>query len=187
VRRDGAPAPASSFEDCVRIVGMANAAYFAADLFREAFGAPFPVPRRESGLAIETPPERWRQYVAFYRWSTTHVEPVAFVNFLRYGEAYLVGGLCARRNFYRRLPAAHWDACRTKGGIVQMLLEAGARELDDAAALFGYCGDAKSMRVAVRAGYQPTRHRYVIVNWLRELPDPGRRALEDQVEAVGPF
>lgn len=186
MRRDAAPASAASFEECVAIVGMANAAFFAADLFREAFGAPFPVPRADSGLALATPPSIWRQYVAFYKWSETHVEPVAFVNFLRYGDAYLVGGLCARRSFYRRLPPAHWNACKARGGVVQMLLDATARELD-AAALFGYCGDAKSLRVAARAGYRPTRHRYVIVRWLRELPDTERRALEDEVAAVGPF
>ncbi len=166
---------------------MANAAFFAADLFREAFRAPFPVPRPDSGLAIATPPELWRQYVAFYRWSATHFEPVAFCNFLRHGDAYLVGGLCARRNFYRQLPPAHWRACRSRGGIVQMLLEQAARELVDAAALFGYCGDAKSWRVSERAGYRHTRHRYVIVKWLRDVPESERRALEDTVAAVGAF
>jgi hypothetical protein len=181
------PASLEPFESCVCIVGMPNAACFAADLFREAFRSPFPVPRRDSGLAIPTPPEIWRQYVAFHKWSAVHFEPVAFVNFLRYGDAYLSGGLCARRNYYRRLSPAHWRACLERGGVVQMLLEQAAGELVDAAALFGYCGDAKSWRVSERVGFRRTRYRYVIVKWLRDVPEPERRALEDRVAAVGPF
>ena len=187
VRRDAAPASLGAFEDSVLIVGMANAAFFAADLFHEAFRAPFPVPRDDSGLSIPTPPGLWRQYVAFYKWSDTHVEPVAFVNFLRHGDAYLVGGLCARRNFYRRLPASHWRACKARGGIVQMLLDRAAVELGDAAALFGYCGDAKSWRVSERAGYRRTPYQYVIVKWLRDVAERDRAALEAKVAAVGPF
>jgi len=187
VRRDAAPAALQSFEASVAFVGMTDAAFFAADLFREAFGAAFPVPRRDSGLAIPTPPEIWRQYVAFYKWSANDVEPVAFVNFLRHDDAWLVGGLCARRNFYRRLPDAHWRACRAHGGVVQMLLDAAARELAGAAALFGYCGDAKSWRVSERAGYRKTRYPYVIVKWLRDVPPREREALEAKVAAVGPF
>lgn len=187
MRRDAAPAALQPFADSVAFVGMSNAAFFAADLFREGFNAPFPVPRRDSGLAIPTPPEMWRQYVAFYKWSVLDLEPVAFVNFLRHGDAWLVGGLCARRNFYRRLPDAHWQACKAHGGVVQMLLDAAAGELAGAAALFGYCGDAKSWRVAERAGYRKTRHPYVIVKWLRDAPPHEREALEAQVAAVGPF
>jgi len=187
VRRDAAAVPLESFESSVAFVGMANAAFFAADLFYEAFGAPFPVPSSDSGLAIPTPPDLWRQYVAFYKWSAADVEPVAFANFLRHGEAWLVGGLCARRNFYRRLPAEHWAACRKRGGIVQMLLDEAARELSGATALFGYCGDAKSWRVSERAGYRRTRYPFVIVKWLRDVATAERAALEDQVAAVGPF
>lgn len=187
MRRDAARAPSESFDDAVSIAGMTNAATFAADLFNEAYRAPFPIPRADSGLSIPTPPSIWRQYVAFYRWSPEQVEPVAFVNVLRYGDARLVGGLCARRNFYRRLPPSHWRACRARGGVVQMLLERMADEERDAAALFGYVGDAKSWRVSERAGYARTRHRYVIVKWLREATEAARRALEDKVAAVGPF
>ncbi len=176
-----------TFEESVFVLGMRDAAYFATDLFFEAFRSTFPVPRDSSGLSIPTPPEIWRQYVAFYKWSEVEVEPIAFVNFLRYRDVYLVGGLCARRHFYRRLPAEHWDACKKRGGIVQMLLESAARELNHATALFGYCGDAKSWRVAERVGYARTRHPNQIVKWLRDLPEDKRHALEDQVASIGPF
>ena len=176
-----------SFEESVFVLGMRDATYFATDLFFEAFRSAFPVPRDNSGLSIPTPPEIWRQYVAFYKWSGLHVEPIAFVNLLRYRDVYLVGGLCARRHFYRRLPPEQWDACKKRGGIVQILLETVDTELNDATALFGYCGDAKSWRVSERVGYRRTRHPNQIVKWLRDLPEDRRHVLEDQVAAIGRF
>ena len=149
----------TEFNGRVFVAGMENAAYFATDLFFEAFRSPFPLPRSQAGLSVATPAKLWRQYVAFYKWSETHIEPVAFANFIRHGNVYLEGGLCARRNFYRRLPPDHWAQCKQRGGIVQILLEEAAKELTDAIAWFGYCGDSKSWRVNARIGYQRTRHR----------------------------
>ena len=170
-----------SFAESTFVVGMPNAAFFVADLFEEAFGTPFPAPPASAA------DEHWRQYVAFYKWSDASVEPVAFANFIRRGDVYLVGGLCARRNFYRRLPPAHWRECKARGGVVQMLLDAAAQELDDATALFGYCGDAKSWRVSERAGYARTGHRYLIAKWLHRVTEAEKRELEDSVAKVGPF
>jgi len=56
------------FSDHLRIFDAGNAEAHAAELFRECFNAPFPVPRDNAGLPIPTPPENWRQYVALYRW-----------------------------------------------------------------------------------------------------------------------
>jgi len=167
---------------------MADASFFATDLFFEAFRSAFPVPPRgpASGRA-NAESDVWRQYVAFYQWSASSVEPVAFANFIRRGDVYLEGGLCARRSFYRRLPERHWRECKARGGIVQILLEHAARELNDALAWFGYCGDAKSWRVNERIGYERTAHRHLIVRWIRPLPDSEKRTLEATIAAIGPF
>ena len=53
-----------AFRDQLRIFDARNAEAYAADLFRECFNAPFPVPRDNAGLSIPTPPANWRQYVA---------------------------------------------------------------------------------------------------------------------------
>src|SRR4029077_13212470 len=116
-----------SFIDSLHVEAFANAEFFAADLFYESFAIHFPVPRDNCGLPIPTPPTNWRQYVAFYKWSDDHIEPVGFCNWIRFDEVYLEGGLCVRRNFYRRLPRAHWTECMDAGGVAQVLMESAAR------------------------------------------------------------
>lgn len=180
-------AMAIPFERALSIFDAGNAERYAADLFRESFGAPFPVPRDRCGLSIPTPPENWRQYVARYRWPDGREETVGFCNWIKHGEVYLEGGMCVSKNFYRRLPKEHFDACRARGGIAQMMMETAARSLTDCSAWFGYCGDAKAMAVDLRAGYVPTRHAHLIVKWFRELPEREREALVDSIAAIGPF
>ena len=179
--------PAMAFERAISIFDAGNAERYAAELFRESFDAPFPVPRDPCGLSIATPPENWRQYVARYRWPDGTEETVGFCNWIKHRDVYLEGGMCVSKSFYRRLPKEHFQACRTRGGVAQMMMEAAARELTDCKAWFGYCGDAKAMAVDLRAGYVPTRHPHVIVKWFRELPQGEREALVDSIAAIGPF
>ena len=176
-----------SFQNALRIFRPRDAAPLAGELFRESFDAPFPVPRDHCGLAIPTPPQNWRQYVAVYDWPDGRAETVGFCNWIRHGEVYLEGGMCVKANFYRRLPREQFRECRARGGIAQMMMEAAARELDDCKAWFGYCGDAKALAVDLRAGYETTRHPHVIVKWFAALPRAEQDALIDSIAAIGPF
>jgi hypothetical protein len=175
-----------SFAESTFVLGMRDASFFASGLFFEAFGQAFPKHRATTGLSIPTPPDSWHQYVAFYKWSETNVEPVAFANFIRYGDVYLEGGLCARRNFYRRLPPAHWRECKERGGIVQVLLEQAIRELDDADAWFGHSSNNPAWLVNERLGFEVTRQQYLKVKWFRDHRKR-RREIEDQINAIGSF
>ena len=175
------------FAQALSIFDAGNAERYAADLFRESFRAPFPVPRDDCGLSIPTPPGNWRQYVARYRWPDGTEETVGFCNWIKYRDVYLEGGMCVRKSFYRRLPKEHFDACRARGGVAQMMMETAARELTACSAWFGYCGDAKALAVDLRAGYVPTSHRHLIVKWFRPLPGREREALVDSIAAIGPF
>lgn len=179
--------PIRSFAESTFVLGMPDASWFATDLFLEAFGQPFPRPRDASSLAIATPRDTWHQFVAFYKWSEANIEPVAFVNFIRFGDVYLEGGLCARRSFYRRLPPPHWRECKARGGIVQVMLERAIRELDDADAWFGHTSNVPAWLVNERLGFEATRHQYLKVKWFRDLPETRKRELEDQVNAIGSF
>lgn len=179
--------PEATFEESLAVVRFGNAEFFARDLFFESFRAPFPVPRDQCGLPIDTAADKWHQFVAFYRWSETHFEPVGFCNWIRHGDVYLEGGMCVRRNFYRRLPRAHWDACKARGGVAQIMMETAATQLTDCAAWFGYCGDKQAYRVDSRVGYEPTRHHFLIVKWFRALPPEEREALVDRIAQIGPF
>lgn len=177
----------SGFADRLKVFRFGNAEFFAGDLFFECFRAPFPVPRDACGLPIETAVHQWHQYVAFYKWSDTSIEPVGFCNWIRHGDVYLEGGMCVRRNFYRRLPREQWRDCKARGGVAQIMMETAAAELDDCAAWFGYCGDKQAYRVDTRVGYEPTRYDYLIVKWFRALPEAQREALVDSIATIGPF
>ena len=185
----GVPASGAmkSFSSSLEVSFYPNAKDFAADLFYESFKLPFPVPRDNAGLSIPTPPENWRQEVAFYTWPDGRTEAVGFCNWIRHDDCYLCGGMCVRGSFYRRLPREHWEACRERGGIAQIVLETAFATLTDCTAWFGYCGDRKAYIVDLRAGYQPTRHRYLIVKWNAALSEDEKRALEDRFAAIGPF
>jgi hypothetical protein len=177
----------ASFAESLRIFDAGNAERYAADLFRESFNAPFPVPRENAGLAIPTPPESWRQYVALYRWPDGAEETVGFCNWIKHGEVYLEGGMCVKRTFYRRLPREQFRECNAAGGIAQLVMEQAARELTDCAAWFGYCGDAKALAVDLRVGYVPTEHKHLIVKWFGNVPEETRRRLIERIAAIGPF
>jgi len=171
----------------LKILGLPNAQALAGALFRESFGADVPVPRDNCGLPIPTPPENWRQYVAVYTWPNGAREAVGFVNFIRYGDLYLEGGMCVKSGFYRRMPREHWQACRARGGIAQMMMEEAKRKLNDCIAWFGYCGDPMAMAADLRAGFEPTSRPYIIVQWFRQVDELTREKLIEQVERIGPF
>lgn len=176
-----------NFDQSIRIIRTESAAFFAADFFMESFGSPFPEPRDNCGLAIPTPPENWRQYVAFYRWSESCFEPVGFCNFIRYGTVYLEGGMCVKKGFYRRLPKQHWQGCKSRGGIAQILMEEASKELSDCAAWFGYCGDTMAYEVDKRVGYIATAHQHLIVKWFAQLSTEQQNELIDSIAGIGPF
>jgi hypothetical protein len=178
----------SSLSDVLRIFNAGPAApELAGELFRESFGAPFPVPRANAGLSIPTPPENWRQYVATYRWPDGREETVGFCNWIKHGEVYLEGGMCVQKTIYRRMPREHYREVQAQGGIAQMMMATAARELTDCTAWFGYCGDAKALAVDLRAGYQPTRHKYIIVKWFSPVDSVREAELIDSIARIGPF
>lgn len=177
----------TSFSESLHVVDLPNAAYFAADLFRENFGTAFPEPQSHVGTSNSSSVRTWHQYVAFYKWSDTQIEVVGFCNWIRHESVYLEGGMCVRRNFYRRLPKDHWQSCKELGGIAQIVMEAAAKELNDADAWFGYCGDRKAFLVDARVGYRPTTYPFLIVKWFRDLPQARQEEIERHIAKLGPF
>ena len=105
----------------------------------------------------------------------------------RYDEVYLEGGMCVRRNFYRRLPRDNWARCRERGGVAQIMMETAAQRLSDCDAWFGYCGDRKASIVDARVGFVPTTYPYLIVKWFRALPGDAQHRLVDKIARIGAF
>jgi hypothetical protein len=176
-----------SFDDSLSVIGLRNATFFASELFFESFAADFPVPRENCGLPIPTPPDVWRQYVALYKWPDGRIETVGFCNWIRYGEVYLEGGMCVRNDFYRRIPREHWQSCKGRGGVAEIMMRSAALELNDCMAWFGYCGDKKAYIVDMRVGYEPTKTKYLIAKWFCETDAATKDALVDKIARIGPF
>ena len=177
----------NTFEQSLRVFEAPDAARYAANLFRDSFKSEFPAPRATQVLGVAIEPVHWHQYVALYRWPDGREECVGFCNWIRYKDVYLEGGLIARRDFYRRLDREHFAALRARGGIAQIVMEQAATELNDCAAWFGYCGDAKALQVDLRVGYVRTEHPFLIVKWMRELPVAEQRHWIDEITRIGPF
>jgi hypothetical protein len=191
-RPSPAPVPQEStvaelLDGRLAVLRTSNAEHLASKLFHDSFRVAFPVPRDHCGLPIPTPPHAWSQFVALYRWPDGNVETVGFCNWIRYGDVYLEGGLCVRPGFYLRMPRDDYLACRDRGGVAQIIMEAAATQLDDCAAWFGYVGDRKSSIVTRRVGYEPTEHQHLIVKWFRSVDARARAELIASVARIGPF
>ena len=68
-----------------------------------------------------------------------------------------------------------------------MVMETAATILTDCDAWFGYCGDAKALRVDMRVGYIRTAHPYLIVKWMRHLHQSEMESWIADVTKIGPF
>jgi len=177
----------SKFRESLNVFESKDAARHASTLFRESFGSDFPVPCAYRILDTMVQPEDWRQYVAIYTWPDGTEECIGFCNWIKYKEVYLEGGLAVRKSFYRRLDKETYADCSGRGGIAQIIMETAATELTDCVAWFGYCGDAKALRVDLRVGYEQLDHPYLIVKWMQPLDEATRKKWIDDVLRIGPF
>jgi hypothetical protein len=180
-----------SFAEALNIEDVGDATLIASDLFQASFNSAFPAPREFQLGADLVKKSAWHQYVARYTHNDGAIECVGFCNWIRYadkcGDVYLEGGMCVKKNFYRSLQKTEFVECKTHGGVAQMMMEAAAQDLNDAAAWFGYCGDHMAYRVDQRVGYQPTAHQHLIVKWTRDLDDQAKAALIESIAKIGPF
>ena len=172
------------FDTVFRILRTKDARFFASKLFTESFGDIFPAP---ANLGEDVSADNWYQYVALYKWPDGLIETVGFCNWIRYREVYLGGGLCVKGDFYRRLPRSHWNACRERGGVAQMVMEFAATELNDATAWFSHCGDKRAMIVDERVGFEKTSFEHLIVKWFKRIPAVEQDELCHCIAQLGPF
>jgi hypothetical protein len=169
----GAPLEASSATDILRVDEVADAEFYAGDLFRRRFG--------------HEPPSFPRHYVAFYRASRSSYWPVGYVHFSEFEDMMLCGGMVIDDRLYRRLPAAHRSLLKQAGGIAEIMLRETFARLRSAPAIWGYVGDKQAEAVDLRAGFRHTHHPHVMVAWNRDLPEAEKAARIERVIALGPF
>ncbi len=115
-------------------------------------------------------------------------QPAAYINYLPFEGAMLVGGACTDGQVLAALPVEARALIRHCGGLMlQLVRYAEARFAERSLATFGHCGDARSWSVLAQCGYQRLDHPHLIVRWNREPPEPERSALLERVAALGEF
>ncbi len=171
----------------LKVFRAIDAASIASDLFQSAFNSAFPLPHACKVLDIEITTQDWYQYVALYTWPDGSEECVGFCNWIKYRNTYLEGGLAVKKDFYRSLPKSEFARFNERGGVAQIIMETAAAQLDDCVAWFGYCGDAKALKVDLRVGFVQLEHPYLIVKWIKDLPDADKVALIDEITRIGEF
>jgi hypothetical protein len=157
----------------LRVLEVEDGDFFAGELFRRTFQDDLPpVPR---------------YFVALARLPDGCLATAGFVHFLRYGDAYLGGGMCIDPRVLRRLPEAARRELAGTQGIAWFMLRHAIATLTDADALFGYVGSARALQIDLAAGFERTPHERLVIHPQRAMPAEARDALVARIAAVGPF
>jgi hypothetical protein len=167
------PSNATSSQDILCVGEVTDAEFFVGELFRRKFRS--------------APPDFPRHFVSFYRAAATNIQAIGYVHYSEFEDSYLCGGLAIDDRLYRRMPAPHRQAIRSSGGIAEHLMKITFARLSHSVAIWGYVGDVRSERVVKRAGLRRTEHPYVMVCWMRNLPDSEKAARLSHVVSLGPF
>jgi hypothetical protein len=160
--------------DFIVITELAEGAEFADPLFRRKYGAPAP--------------RHGRHLLAWYRTPGPGWIPVAYLNYLPFKEAMLIGGACTDGERVRAMTEAQRARIAAGGGLMLQLVRYGeARFAAESVGTFGHCGDERSWSVLAQCGYVRMDDPHLIVRWNRE-PD---RATQERwiadLRAIGPF
>ena len=160
--------------DLLEVIEVSTPPAAAAALFRKSFNSEIP----------QFPHHMLVRFIG-----GNHEEPpiVGYVHFTATKDFYLCGGMCIDATAYKRMDATHRTRIGEAGGITEIMLRACFHDLSDKPAIFGYCGDARAMKVDLRAGFVPTQHPYLIVHWKHEISESKKALLIADAYAMGAF
>jgi len=160
--------------DYTLISEVSSGAFFADDFFSRSFG--------------ENVPPYGHHIVCFYRKNPSHFLPLGYINFLEYDEVILVGGGVTNGAAFKLVDENHAAEIRETGGVLYQLLVYGFKAFADRCeAYFGYVGDPRAYEVDIQAGFEPTGHDRLVVNFHKSLSAERKAALIAKMHAVGPF
>jgi hypothetical protein len=58
---------------------------------------------------------------------------------------------------------------------------------DECEAYFGHAGDKRAYEVDIRAGFEPTPHKHLIVHFHKPISRQRKEYLIDEINKIGPF
>ena len=154
------------------VVEIDDAEAYAGALFRRCFRT--------------APPDSPRHYVARVDVSGKE-RTIGYIHYSRLENVYLGGGMCIDDRVFRRLSSEHRARLKAAGGVAEQMLRYTFADLGDAKAIFGYVGDKRAERVDLRAGFQHTEYKHLIVYWPNRVPEIEQRALIERIAKLGPF
>jgi len=161
------------FED-VLFTTVDNGPFFIDELFQRKFGDPAP----EHGISV----------VCFYRKSWQHFIPVCYINMLPHDEVLLIGGAMTDGRAFGYMSDGLPEKIKASGGIYYHLLKFAFDKFSNhCEAYFGYAGDARAYEVDIQAGFEPTAHKHLIVNFHKPLSEERKQYLIEKIHALGPF
>lgn len=164
----------SGIDDILIITEVDRGPAFAGHIFQRKFG--------QELQDID------RHVVAFYRKAPDMYVPVFYMHCWLRDDVCLVGGCSTDGNAFAHVSPEHSALIRSTGGAMFHTLRFGfAKYADRCEAFFGYCGDPRAWEVDMAAGFTPTEHDKLIVNWHRPLTAERRAELTERVRQIGPF
>jgi len=80
------------------------------------------------------------------------------------------------------------DRIRISGGIYYHVLAFAFDHFKDKCeAYFGYAGDQRAYEVDMRAGFEPTKHQYLIGHFHKPISIDRKNFLIEKINNIGPF
>ena len=161
------------FED-ILISPVLSAPYFVEGMFQNAYG--------------HSAPEFGQPLVCFYRKSWDHFVPLCFTLFWKHEEVMLNGGSVTNGAGFSQVPEQLSREIRESEGLFYYILRFGFEHFkDDCDAFFAICGDERAWDVSMKAGFEPTRYKHLIVNFHKPMPQWRKDSLTDRIHQLGSF
>jgi hypothetical protein len=153
---------------------VSDGPFFVDELFQKKFAHPAP----DYGHPV----------VCFFRKSWSHFIPVCYTSFLPYDEVILVGGAMTDGRAFEQMPEGLPDKIRQSGGIYFHVLKYAFDHFKESCeAYFGYAGDRRAYEVDINAGFEATKHQYLIAHFHKPLTNERRNVLTEKIHRIGPF
>ncbi len=155
------------------LLEVADAAFYAGELFRRTFAADLP-----------TYP---RHFVCLYRVRPGELRTAGYVHFSRFESMHLAGGLVVDKAIYSIAPPGHLAELGPRPSIGEYVMREAIAALGDSLAVFANIGDARSVELNRNVGYVPTHIDQLYAYWQAALSDEVKRLAAERVMKIAPF
>lgn len=164
----------ASIDDFIVVTEVERGPAFAGELFRRKYRAELP----------DFP----HHVVAFVRRPDGAFAAASYCHFTDCGDILLAGGACTDGDVLRALPAEQQQAVAEHGALMLATLRYGFERWGQRfEAVFTCCGDPRALETTPKVGFLETGVQYLLVRWMREVPEARRAQLLAKARTFMPF